>query len=319
MIIDSHTHIFDRTVGGAEENFPLWPGNKWGAGGDDLLRQMDEAGIDKAVLLSYTPVDVMAHYPPERRDHMVATFQHYLTRDYFIKTWRAHPDRFFWFADSIDPRVPGYVERAAHDLEIGADGLKLLPLFVDTEMGDERWVPIFELLKETGKPCIIDLSWWYANNEWFCPSVYGKFDSYTEYVGGMCRLAGEFPEVRVQLAHYGTVRLRDREDKTKTIRYDRLAEPIEMAKKHPNLSFDLAAYQHQIKGDEEFPYWRALKILEVLVAGVGADRIQWGTDWPYLGRQPYPELIRAVREAPFLSPGEAEKILGLNFLRFLEG
>ena len=61
MIIDSHTHIFDRTVGGAEENFPLWPGNKWGAGGDDLLRQMDEAGIDKAVLISYTPVDVMAH------------------------------------------------------------------------------------------------------------------------------------------------------------------------------------------------------------------------------------------------------------------
>jgi predicted TIM-barrel fold metal-dependent hydrolase len=53
------------------------------------------------------------------------------------------------------------------------------------------------------------------------------------------------------------------------------------------------------------------------VEGVGADRIQWGTDWPYLGRQPYPELIRAVREAHFLAAGEAEKILGLNFLRFL--
>ena len=26
MIIDAHTHIFDRSVGGAGENFPLWPG-----------------------------------------------------------------------------------------------------------------------------------------------------------------------------------------------------------------------------------------------------------------------------------------------------
>ena len=31
MIIDSHTHIFDRSVPGANENFPLWPGNRWGA------------------------------------------------------------------------------------------------------------------------------------------------------------------------------------------------------------------------------------------------------------------------------------------------
>ncbi|MBI2952178.1 amidohydrolase family protein, partial [bacterium] len=62
----------------------------------------------------------------------------------------------------------------------------------------------------------------------------------------------------------------------------------------------------------------ALKVLEVLAEGVGAGRIHWGTDWPYLGVQPYPELIRAVREAPFLKPGEAEQVLGLNALKFLE-
>lgn len=318
MIIDSHLHVFDRGVGGADENFPLWPGTRWGAGPDDLLRQMDEAGIEKAFLISYTPVDVMAHYPPEKRDHMITVFQHYLTKDFFIRVWEQHPDRFCWFADSIDPRVPGYLERAAQDLDRGAAGLKLLPLFVDTEMGDPRWRPVFDLLRERRRPCIIDLSWWYADFPWFAPSVHGKYASFTDYVQGLKRLVSDYPDVKVQLAHYGTPRLRDRGDPARTLHYDRLQEPIDLLRDHPSLCLDLAAYQHVIGKDEPYPYGSALKILEILVEGVGTDRIHWGTDWPYLGVQPYPELIRAVREAPFLKAGEAEKVLGLNALKFLE-
>lgn len=166
MTIDSHTHVFDCFVAGAEENFPLWPGTRWGASVPDLLRQIDEAGIDKAFIISYTPVDVMAHYPPDKQDYMVTVFQHYLTKDYFIRAWEGPPDRFVWFADSIDSRVPGYVERAAQDLDRGAAGLKLLPLFVDTEMDDPRWRPIFELLHERRRPCIIDLSWFAPKCSW---------------------------------------------------------------------------------------------------------------------------------------------------------
>ena len=68
MIIDAHTHIFDRSVPGANENFPLWPGNRWGASAPDLIEQMDRAGIDKAFLISYTPVDVMAHTTRQRSE-----------------------------------------------------------------------------------------------------------------------------------------------------------------------------------------------------------------------------------------------------------
>ena len=319
MVIDSHLHVFDRHAGGADENFPLWPGTRWGAGEEDLLRQMGEAGIHKAFLISYTPIDVMAHYPPEKRAHMLAVFQHYLTREHFIGVRDRHPERFAWFADSIDPRVPGYVERAAQDLDRGAAGLKLLPLFVDTQMGDARWRPIFELLRERGKPCIIDLSWWYADFEYFAPSVYGKYASYTEYVQGLAALVADFPQVRIQLAHYGTPRLQDQGDASGTIHYERLEEPIALVQAHPNLCLDLAAYQHLVRQGEPFPYWSALKVVEVLVKGLGVERIHWGTDWPYLGVQPYPELIRAIRTAPFLKEGEAEQLLGLNARRFLEG
>ena len=318
MIIDSHAHIFDRSVGGAEENFPLWPGTRWGGSAPDLLRQMDAAGIDKTFLISYTPVDVMAHYHPDERDHKIAVFQHYLTKEYFVRSWEEHADRFEWFADSIDPRVPGYVERAAQDLDRGAAGLKMLPLFVDTEMGDRRWRPVFQLLAECGKPCIVDLSWWYADWPWFAPSVCGKFESFTDYVQGLKELVADFPQVKVQLAHYGTPRLQDRDDPSGTLHYERLEEQIELLQAHDNLFFDLGAYQHVIGKDESYPYWRALKILEVLVRGVGAERIHWGTDWPYLGVQPYEELIRAVRQAPFLQEGEADEILGGNALKFLQ-
>ena len=33
MIIDSHVHVFDRSVAGSTENFPLWPGTRWGPSG----------------------------------------------------------------------------------------------------------------------------------------------------------------------------------------------------------------------------------------------------------------------------------------------
>lgn len=313
MVIDSHIHVFNRSVGGAEENFPLWPNrrtSRWGAGEEDLLRQMDEVGIDKAFLISYTPVDVMAHYSPEKRDHMLAVFQHYLSKDHAIRVWSEHRDRFFWFSDSVDPRVPGYVERAEQDLDRGASGLKLLPLFVHTDMGDPRWRPIFELLQKKNKPCIIDLSWWYTTRLWFSPSTNEKYDSYTDYVRGFGELAADFRDVKVQLAHFGTPKGKGGDESA-------MDEVINFVQAHPNLSCDLAAYQQSIEEGEPYPYWTALKVVEKLVEGLGAERICWGTDWPYLGVQPYGEIIRAIREAPFLDAKQVEQILGLNALRFV--
>lgn len=305
MIIDAHLHVFNREVAGARENFPMWPGLQWGAGESDLLAQMDAAGIDKAFLISYTPIDVMAHYPADKRDYMIRVFQYYLTKEHFVSVWERNPDRFYWFADSVDPRITGYVERAEQDLERGASGLKLLPLFVDTEMGDPAWKPIFKLLARMNKPCIIDLAWWYAGVPEFCPSVYGKYNNFTEYVAGFRKVLHDYADVRIQLAHFGAVRAPE------------LDQVIDLIRDFPNLSCDLAAYQHGIWPEEPFPYWSALGIIKKLVEGLGADRIQWGTDWPYLGHRPFPDLIRAIREADFLSREDVDKIMGLNALRLL--
>jgi predicted TIM-barrel fold metal-dependent hydrolase len=96
-----------------------------------------------------------------------------------------------------------------------------------------------------------------------------------------------------------------------------LDEVIDFVRAHPNLCCDLAAYQQQIEEDEPYPYWSALRVVEKLVEGLGAERIHWGTDWPYLGVRPYGEIIRAIREAPFLDAEQVEQILGLNALQFV--
>jgi predicted TIM-barrel fold metal-dependent hydrolase len=315
MIIDAHTHVFDSSVAGAAENFPKWPGTRWGGSGPDLLRQMDEAGIAQTFLISYTPIDVMAHYPADIRASQLAAFQYYLTRDYFLRVWQQAPHRFRWFPDSIDPRVSGYAERAARDLDMGASGLKLLPGFVDTALDDPGWEPIFRLLAERDKPCIVDLSYWYIDQPWFAPSLYGRYPTYESYAEGVHRVLERFPTVRMSFAHYGTPRLKDRDDPT--IHYERLDGPIAMVKDHPNAFLDLAAYQHLIRPDELFPYASALTVVQRLVEALGAGRIVCGTDWPYLGVQPYPELIRAIQTAPFIKEGDAELLFAGNALRFL--
>lgn len=317
LVVDCHTHVFDASVPGAAENFPQWPGTRWGGSGPDLLRQMDEAGIDRAFLISYTPIDVMSHYPAEVRAQRLATFQHYLSKEYAVRIWQQYPDRFYWVPDSIDPRVAGYVERARQDLDRGAAGLKLLPPFVDTPIDDPAWEPIFELLRERGRPCTIDLSYWYLGNSWFAPSLYGKYADYAAYAEGMHKAADKFPDVTMLLAHYGTPRLVDRDDSDRTIHYDRLHGPLDLMAPHPNLHCDLAAYQHLIRAGEEFPYRSALRVVEVMVERLGPERVVWGTDFPYLGEQPYPELIRAIREAPFLTPDGAELVLGGNAQRIM--
>ena len=329
VVIDSHAHLIDRTVPGYPLVADKWGGARWGGGVDDLIQQMDEAGIDYAFLLTSTIIDVMEHFPPASRDDILISFDPYITKACYWRDWASHEDRFFLFSDSIDPRVPGYVDRAAQDLDRGASGLKMLPAFANSAIDEPCWEPIFQLLSERQKACIIDLSYWYLHFEWFAPRLYEKYKSYEDFAQTVHHIANKYPDVRMEITHYGTPILRAPErrganyrpesDKEPDIDYDALQAPIEMIKPHPNLFCGLSAYQHMTGRNEDYPYWSALRIVEILVDGLGADRVIFGTDWPYIGDVGYLGLIRAIREAPFLDEAEADMILGDNAWRLLRG
>lgn len=328
LVVDAHAHLFDDTVPGATQVYTRWGGDLAPVRGPaGLLAQMAEAGIDRAFLLGMTATDVAPHFPLEKRHWMESSFQHFLSRDLYIDAWRQHPETFFWFPDSIDPRVPGYVERAEGDLRLGAAGLKILNAFVDTAVDDPSWFPIYDLLVDHDKPCIIDPSYWMLDDPTFAPSLTGRYRNYDEFAESFHAVATRFPRLRIQVAHFGTPVIRqragkmgsasNREPRETRVDYDALQGPIAMIRPHPNLYCELSSYEHLIPQDEEFPFPTALKIVEILVDQLGAERIIWGTDWPFIGYHRYPELIRAIREAPFLKPGEADLILGENALGLL--
>ena len=328
-VIDTHAHLIDTREPGYAAVAHKWGDSKWGGGVDDLIVQMDRAGVDYACLLTSTIIDVMEHFHPDVREDILISFDPFINKACYWRDWAAHKDRFYLFADSIDPRVPGYVERADRDLENGATGLKLLPGFTGTTVDEECWDPIFQLLDETRKPCVIDLSYWYLEVPWFAPRLIGKYPTFEDFAETVHSAADKFPDVRMEITHYGTPILleslygdhggHESVSGEREIDFDALLAPIEMIKPHPNLFCGLSAYQHLIGEDEEYPYPTALRIIEILASGLGADRLIFGTDWPYLGRVGYPELIRSIREAPFLSRDESDEILGGTAWRFLWG
>ena len=322
-VVDAHAHLFDDSVPGAEEIYKAWGADRAPRRGvGELLRQMDEAGVDHAFILGMTAVDVAPHFPLEKRQWMESSFQHVLSREVYVDAWRSHRDRLHWFPDSHDPRVSGYVERAARDLDLGAAGLKFLNAFVDTAAEDPKWFPLYELLVDRDKPCIIDPSYWMLDDSTFAPSLVGRYRSYAEFADGFHEIAARFPRLRMQIAHFGTPKIRPKAGGPTLVEggidYDSLEGPIEMMRPHPNFWCELSSYEHLSPKDEPYPHRSQLKIVELVVAGLGADRVVWGTDWPFMGHRTYPEMIQAIREAPFLGPGEADLILGENALRVLE-
>jgi transcriptional regulator Rrf2-like protein len=89
---------------------------------------MDQAGIEKAILISYGAEDVATEI--RNRGHSPLGLKPVISLRYQFESWRAHQDRFWWFPDSIRPIRDGYLEDLDHNFEQGASGIKLLLPFL---------------------------------------------------------------------------------------------------------------------------------------------------------------------------------------------
>ncbi len=75
----------------------------------------------------------------------------------------------------------------------------------------------------------------------------------------------------------------------------------------------------RMEGPEwEYPYANGLALLEGLIKGAGAERVMWGTDWPWTeGRCTYKQSLTMVStHANFLSDEEKRLVLGVNAAKF---
>lgn len=189
MIIDAHCHIWEEKLMSPElkvmlkavtERFNAKPEQIANATIERLLKEMDDAGIDKTVLLA---LDVGLAF----RSHF--TVREY--NDYVADIARRHPDRIVGFA-GIDPRRG---KEALVELErcyqMGLRGLKLWTL-TGFYPDDEHYYPLYEKVAELKIPMLIHTG--------MCPpGTYMKYNR-PVYVD---KVAVDFPEINIIMAHIG--------------------------------------------------------------------------------------------------------------------
>lgn len=190
MIIDFHCHILPPNF--RERHFELteqdatyaalFPDERGrSADVDSLLRDMDSADIDHAVVMGFGWTD-----------QAVAM----MVNDYLVGAAKAHPDRISAFA-SVNPAWgDAAVAEARRCLDGGAVGIG--ELHADTQgydIGDMNVMePIMTLLRDAGLPVTVHAS------EPVGHTYPGKGESTPEK---LMRLAINFPENRIVLAHLG--------------------------------------------------------------------------------------------------------------------
>ncbi len=135
MIIDFHTHIWRYAQG-------VSPSDKHESSPQALLRDMDRAGVDKAVIV---PLVYVNSYPqPILMDN-----------EYLVSAVRNHPDRLYGLVE-VDPRQPTAVESIKRFLNEGLSGLKLMPGRHGYFMSNHNLLdPIFAICAEARVPIFV--------------------------------------------------------------------------------------------------------------------------------------------------------------------
>ncbi|MBI4830734.1 MAG: amidohydrolase [Candidatus Lindowbacteria bacterium] len=219
MIIDAHCHIWEEKLVSADmqkildavtDRFkPKDPAQVRNGTINRLLREMDEAGIGKTVLLA---LDAGLGF----RSHL--TIRDY--NDYVAAIVRDHPDRIIGFA-GIDPRRgKEAVVELERCIEMGLKGLKLWTL-TGFYPDDENYYPLYEKAAELKIPMLV-------HTGMGPPGTYMKFNR-PMYVD---KVAVDFPQISIILAHIGD---------------PWIDEAVALVIKNPNVYVDISAWEPSVK------------------------------------------------------------------------
>jgi predicted TIM-barrel fold metal-dependent hydrolase len=250
MIIDAHCHIWEKKLMSAEmekiisavvEQFKAPdPSQMMDGSIDRLLGEMDEAGIDKTVLLA---LDAGIAFQTD------LTVRDY--NDYVADIVREHPDRIIGFA-GIDPRrgkeAVGELQRC---FDIGLRGLKLWTL-TGFYPDDENYYPLYEKVAELGIPMLI-------HTGMGPPGTYLKFNN-PIYVD---KVAVDFPQINIIMAHMGAPAW--------------VEEAVTILIKNRNVYVDISAWELTFK---VAPFVLCQALTQIKAATGSLQQVLFGTDWP---------------------------------------
>jgi len=302
VIIDTHVHLI-RPFDSAGRPQVYSPGKP--ASAEDYIALMDQAGIDQAFFISWSPEDIPSDLlgkgiRPE-------TVRETMSRDYALEVMRRYGERLYWFPCHLGPGLGDCVQMARENIELGAPGFKLVCSFWGELPDDERLLPLYELAEQQGAQVILDTSFWYLGKDEPAEpdrlqqghrEVARRVADFPSYLEHLQRVVAGHRSVNFQLAHAGA----------RTFTPEHAREVGEFARRHPNVYLDLGALPTDAPA------------LDALVAAAGADRVMFGTDWPHSCQgAAMRRAIDAIRKPGRFTAREAAMVLGENALRFVRG
>lgn len=298
MIIDVHCHIWEEQFLSDELRAILIAVAKrhkfdlnsiLDASPERLVSEMDEAGIDKTVIVG---LDYEYLFKGK------VSYKEY--NDKVSGYVKEYPDRLIGFA-GIDPRRG---KEAIHELErcveeFGFKGVKLWPL-TGFYPDDLKFYPFYERVEDLGATIL-------------CHTGLGVTNTYLKYNRPMYvdTVAVDFPNINIIMAHMGDPWVN---------------EAIAVAAKNPNVYMDISGLEPSFK---RAPFIFFQNLLQAkMLCGIdkilfGSD---WPLFTPILSLQDYVEGIKKMKlppsiklmEIPEFTTDESNKILGGNAQDILE-
>jgi predicted TIM-barrel fold metal-dependent hydrolase len=283
--VDVHVHVFDRL----SEEFPrgvstLAPAERT-ATAEQLLREMDAAGIARAVLIDMGGTKLEEH--------------RYVTS--CVRRW---PDRFVatGLVDVNDPDPPARLRELV--AATGIKGIRLGNLGDPATAAAEKLTAygLFEVAAELGLNI----------------NVYAS----SAQVANLALLAAAFPKVTISLDHLGVcpttamgvdrwVRPRFDDEPLPPATYPRILDLARFPNVHVKISGEYAFSK------VPYPYGDMQSMVERVYRAFGSGRMMWCSDFPWIVVEPGYGRLAALLDhhLPGIPAGEREQIMGGNGLR----
>ena len=291
MIIDIHTHVGEYKRHYSEsfakivsEPFGLDPEKTWNIDPNEFIRDMDEAEVDKAVIL---PLDITRNDPGTKVE------DEYVYNNYVNK----HPDRFIAFS-GIQPMDSSgkFSSESLKQFEeavinLGFRGMKALPAYSRFPPNHRSMYPFYQKAVDLGVPVLLHMG----------PTAYTP--AKLKY-GNPCYLddvALDFPDLKICVAHMA---------------YSWQPQLFGLMRKCKNVYTDISA----LCGRPMELAWNLVLAKEYKLI----NRVMWGTDYPVCNPKNYIEWLQKGLNNiankcgwPNFSNRDINKMLGENAIEFL--
>jgi peptide/nickel transport system substrate-binding protein len=298
VVVDTETHVFVRCwpIETSPQMALTDPFTRTEHSGALLVAEMDRAGVDVAILIGYDGYDFaqfMTRFGSVPADFMGG-------RGYTRGWAERFPERLRYVTTLREPRLSGSDERLAGELDGGAVGVKIFPVYLGLDSDAPEIRAAFDVLSDRGKAAVFG----------FEDTEPPQTPSLAAYYEGIGRLAVEYPGVPIQLNHGGNA---DPFDDTGRALADVVgAQPTILVS-----TSVLGGPRMEWSDAWRYPFAGYLRKLAAFSELLPSGQIAWGTDWPWFeGVAKYPQLLDAVvGHATFFAAQDRRGYLGGNALR----